>query len=162
MKRKNKQVTTMSHYTLNSHHTRQTPASEVSPRIVFTIKRILKDAQTEKGAEVVDGTTFKIIIGEDFYIGTLYYNGVPVLETVGCKIAGKRQYVWENLKEIVQAHDSDQKISDIPPKAPYIADYIFPYQHLISPDIYGWTGDFARCVAWVVMFPEAISQEDEE
>ena len=76
---------------------RSTP-DEVDKGMYFYLKRIVEDAQTEKGAEILDGTTAELTIDQyGSYAITLfgYIDGekIPFLISFGCKGANTKE-VW--------------------------------------------------------------------
>lgn len=137
--------TTINHLTLNTGHIFEITENTVDKDMLFTMKRIRHDALEENGADIVDGTIFKMIEEGDSYVGTLYYNDMPLLVTVGTKKRDLNfwRLITENYKDFVSA-----AISDIPPGSPYACDILLPAIQT-RMDVLLWTGDFTKCVAWL-------------
>lgn len=91
------------HYTVNTGHMRRSTPDEVDKGMYFYLKRIVEDAQTEKGAEILDGTTAELTIDQyGSYAITLfgYIDGekIPFLISFGCKGANTKE-VWDDVKK---------------------------------------------------------------
>lgn len=135
----------INHLTLNTGHISEITENSVNKDILFTMKRIRKDALKENGADVVDGTIFKITEEVDAYVGTLYSGNIPLLVTAGTK--NRNTNLWktiiENYKDFISVD-----IPDIPPGSPYVCDILLP-GIATRMDVLYWSGDFTKCVAWI-------------
>lgn len=137
--------TIINHLTLNTGHIFEITENSVDRDMLFTMKRIRHDALKENGSDIVDGTKFKLTEEFDAYAGTLYYNDVPLLITVGTKRRDIDfwRMITKNYKDFVSV-----PIQDIPPGSPYACDILLPGIET-RMDILYWSGDFTKCVAWL-------------
>lgn len=139
---------TINHLTLNTGHILEITENSVDKDMLFAMKRIRNDALKENGADVVDSTVFKMDEEGDAYVGTLYYNNIPLLLTAGTK--SRNMDLWkmitENYKDFISI-----AIPEVPPGAPYVCDILLPgiYTRM---DVLIWSGDFTKCVAWLELF----------
>jgi len=150
----------INHFTINTKNNRISYPSEVEKELFFILKSKFKDAESENGVNLMDDTVFKLTVEENrTYAGTLYLKSgnelVPVLITYGTKEDSDRNYVWDNIKKIRKQFSDDELI--MPPATPFIVDYILPTACL-NPIIFEWTGDFTKCLAWMILFPEVINR----
>lgn len=136
---------TISHLTLNTGHIFEITENSVDKDMLFTMKRIRHDALKENGADIVDGTIFKMSEEGDTYAGALYYNDVPLLVTAGTRSRDLAfwKMIVENYKSFVTV-----PVSDIPPGSPYTCDILLPAIHT-RMDVLIWSGDFTKCIAWL-------------
>lgn len=136
---------TINHLTLNTGHIFEITENSVDKDMLFAMKRIRNDALKENGADIVDGTIFKMDEEGDAYVGTLYSNNIPLLVTAGTR--SRNMDLWriitKNYKDFISI-----AIPDVPPGAPYACDILLPAISL-RMDILHWTGDFTKCVAWL-------------
>ena len=135
----------INHLTMNTGHMMEITKDSVNKDMLFTMRRIRKNALTDQGAEILDGTIFKLTEEGDAYIGTLFAGDIPLLSTGGSK--SKNMYLWENLVNQYKTFTGDE-ILRTPPGAPYACDILYP-MIIIKKEILTWTGDFCRCVAWI-------------
>lgn len=135
----------INHITLNTGNMTQITENSVDKDMLFTMKRIRHDALKENGADIIDGTIFKMTEEDDAYVGTLYYNNMPLLVTAGTKDRDMEFWktITENYKDFVSI-----AVPDIPPGSPYVCDILLP-GIAMRMDILHWSGDFTKCVAWV-------------
>lgn len=135
----------INHITLNTGNMTQITENSVDKDMLFTMKRIRHDALKENGADIIDGTIFKMTEEDDAYVGTLYYNNMPLLVTAGTKDRDMEFWktITENYKDFVSI-----AVPDIPPGSPYACDILLP-GIAMRMDILRWSGDFTKCVAWV-------------
>ena len=136
---------TINHITLNTGSIFEIEENSVDKDMLFTMKRIRYDALKESGANIVDGTIFKMTEAGDCYVGTLYYDNVPLLVTAGTKYQDMNfwRMITENYKDFVSV-----TIPDIPPGAPYACDILLPGIEM-RMDVLIWSGDFTKCIAWL-------------
>lgn len=147
------------HYTVNTGHMRRSTPDEVDKGMYFYLKRIVEDAQTEKGAEILDGTTAELTIDQyGSYAITLfgYIDGekIPFLISFGCKGANTKE-VWDDVKRITK--EILKKETNISPMPPFVADIILPTSSLFLHTM-SWTGDFTRCIGWYILAPEEFGE----
>lgn len=135
----------INHLTLNTGHIFEITENSVDKDMLFTMKRIRHDALKENGADIIDGTIFKMTEEDDAYVGTLYYNNMPLLVTAGTKDRDMEFWktITENYKDFVSI-----AVPDIPPGSPYACDILLP-SITMRMDILRWSGDFTKCVAWL-------------
>lgn len=145
----------INHFTVNTKHNRQIFKGEVAENLYDDLRQVTLDAQTEKGADIFDDTVFSLTVEENCYLGTLSVKTktglVPVLITAGASTEHSRIKMWEEMlslsKEVLRV---EQKETVIFPSAPIIMDLITPFagNHM---DIMEWTGDFSRCMGWILL-----------
>lgn len=142
----------INHVTLNTGNARKTTPNEVNKEIYFILKRLYNDSLNGK-VEVFDGYTMKTIKENTGTVITLYSkNNFPILTTAISK-SDKLGILWNMM------HDSSasqlKTRSDKPIELPYIADRIEP-SAVMDISAMSWTGDFSRCMGWIVLSPEKI------
>ncbi|MGG3987668.1 hypothetical protein [Bacillus smithii] len=142
----------INHITLNTGHTRKTYAEEVDKELYFILKRILKDSFQPEGAKLFDSYTLKGTSFEDGAIFTLYKDGkLPILTTAATKKRNKE--LWGTLHETATIPLYTKK--EFEPAAPYIADRV-EIGTVMDLEVTKWTGDMAKCLGWIVLFPGKI------
>jgi hypothetical protein len=148
----------INHYTLNSKHTNISKSDGVQKEMYFYLKGMIKDAQRKEGVDLMDSTNFLLTLEDDCYVGTLRVKlgneYIPILVTSGTSNQDKRFYVWKNLIEVRDNVFPSEKAFEIPPTTPFILDLIMPFH--INPEIFKWTGDFTKCLGWILMSPKSI------
>lgn len=147
------------HYTLNTGHMRLSKPEEVNKDIYFILQSIVDQAKKEV-TDLIDNTSIKIIEEENGYNCTLYAKflgtHVPVMSTAGTKSPKERKYIWEALEDTAKM-EFDDYITKVPVEVPYIVDLI----HATAPyfkDVLSWTGDFAKCLGWIMLYPEELQK----
>lgn len=135
----------INHLTLNTGNIFEITENSVDKDMLFTMKRIRNDALKENGADIIDETIFKMTEEGNSYAGTLYYNDVPLLITIGTKNRDIDfwRMITENYKNFVSI-----AVPDIPPGTPYACDILLPGIEM-RMDVLIWSGDFTKCVAWM-------------
>jgi len=150
----------ITHITLTTGHQRDSFAEEIDPKLYFKFKKMFKEPVLgENDIDFIDDTCLKLTkIDDDSYICTLFVKTneglCPVLTTAGSKTL--------NLDLWVALHDSaiTPVVTDRnrPPRPPFIADRIeIPHPQAI--EIFKWTGDFSRCLGWMMLYPEEIAKD---
>lgn len=147
----------LNHYTVNTGDMRQSFPSEVHSEMIFTLNRIIKDAEANRYADVLDNTKVEITREDGVYALTLYreHNGelLPIFMSVGCSAPDRTKDIWKSVESTYEKIYN--KKVDIIPMYPYIADIILPYAGLFLP-AFNWTGDFSRCMGWALLAPKDI------
>ena len=147
----------INHYTLNTGNMRTTMPSEISTTVYFRLKSIINQAKETEYVDVIDNTKMHLTIENDDYACTLYSGSdndslVPILLTCGCKNR-KDSYVWAATSDAYK-RVYGEKIK-IVPMAPFIADIVLPGA-FTRMDALTWTGDFSRCLGWLLLEPRAV------
>lgn len=149
----------INHITINTRHNRVSTPSDISKDLIFVMKDLVKDAQREEGVKLFDNTVFKLSMEEECYAGTLftYISGqeIPILSTSGTKSEDKRDYVWNNIEELYKKLYKDNNVKMLPASTPLILDCLLPAS-ASNPEAFKWTGDFTKCLGWVIMYPQEI------
>ena len=147
----------INNYTANTSDQRMSLPAEVDKKMVVVLKRLIRDATNHKYPEILDGITMDLTKDGGLYICTLYARigeeQVPILATAGCK--GKEQYAELNktVRDLYTAVcHAEYKITPMPPM---VVDIIFPTASLRT-DALSWTGDFCRCLGWMMLEPGRI------
>lgn len=148
----------INHYTLNTGDMRMSKSSEINKDIFFRLKAIINRARKGK-TELLGRTYIEITEDEYGYICDLYGKRgneyIPILSTAGTKYKEGRKYIWDAMERVAKAEYEDKYMSSVPVEPPYIIDLV----HISSAyfmDVLEWTGDFARCLGWMMLFPEEI------
>lgn len=147
--------TTIRHYTLNTGHMEISNPEEIDKDIYFTLQAIINHAKVET-TDLIDNTCIRIIEEDSGYVCTLYgkHGGdlIQILSTAGTKKPEGRKYIWEAMEDAARFEFGNAYITRIPGEVPYIVDLI----HISAPhfiEVLNWTGDFARCLGWMMLFP---------
>ncbi|MNW48698.1 hypothetical protein D3C74_260750 [compost metagenome] len=142
----------LNHVTLNTGHARKTYSHEVDKRIYFILKNILKDAMGSQGAKIFDNYTVKITKVGEGAVSTLFgSSGAPILTTACSK--DDDGSLWRMLHSTFNGQLATKE--DKPTSTPYIADRL-EVGSVLHMDALKWTGDFSRCFAWAILFPDRI------
>lgn len=153
-------LNTINHYTLNTGNMVESYVQDTDREIYFTMKKIINRAK-RKETELIDGTYIKIVEEPRGYICTLYgkrgRNYIPILSTAGTKSPDGRNYIWKEMEYLAHAEMGEKYISRVPVDVPYIVDYIH-MTSVLFPDVFEWTGSFARCVGWMMLYPEEVRE----
>lgn len=152
-------INKINHYTMNTQNNRVSNPEEVNKELYFKLKSIFKDAQTKNGADLLDNTNVILTIDDDCYIATLRYKKkneyIPVLVTAGTANKDSRMWLWKHMTSTMQdITGAKGNTFQMPPDAPFILDMLIPV--LVNPKIYKWTGDFTRCLGWMMLSPKSI------
>lgn len=148
-------IKVITHITMNSGHVRTTKPDEISKDLYFIFRKLFKKSLTEQ-TEVFEGYTMKST--QALPAGTLItlYGKTPAgpapIITVGIT-DNPDGVLWDALHD----NASLPVITDRnkPPAAPYIADRL-EIGSVLFPDAMEWTGDFSRCMGWIVLAPERV------
>lgn len=148
----------INHYSIMTSHNRKSYPDEVSKEVVLYFKKLIKETRTKELVDLLDGVKMELTIEENMYMATLYIYDKenPILITAGCKNEKDRKYLWELLSESEEKiYGKSNIIKSVPPLTPYIVDMVLP-KSIINMDVLGWTGDFTRCLGWIILSPESI------
>ena len=147
----------IAHVTLTTGHQRNSYVDDIDPQLYFKLRVLFQDAAKSHGMDFIDNTHVQLTkIDEDSYICTLYIKTeqglCPILTTAGSKKMDMA--LWTALHEncfspvLTDPHK--------PPTPPFIADRIdVPHPDAIG--VLSWTGDFAKCLGWMMLFPDEIA-----
>lgn len=133
---------------MTSGDLRKTYPDEINKEIFFKINKMFKDSLKKEGAELFNGYRFKSTQSPDGTLITIYNkNNLPVL-TTAVSNTDHDGVVWE----MMHTSATVPVKTDInkPMQLPYIADRI-EVGIVESMDAMEWTGDFARCMGWVIL-----------
>lgn len=150
------QVTKMehiNHITLNTGHIRKTYPHEVDKDLYFKLRQIYKKSLSPDGTELFDGFIVKTTQTEIGAITTIFKAGVPILTTACSK--NDDGSLWKSMHEYSTVPLQTKPTDKIP--LPYIADRV-EIGAVFYPGATQWTGDFARCMGWMILAPEKIRQ----
>lgn len=125
------------HYTVNTGHSTVQKPEDVSKKLYFILKDIAKELREEEGC----------------YALTLFADDdKPILTSIGCKDTTNEAELNKNIQMMALSMGIEQKVYL---KAPFVADIIHAGV-IARPDVMEWSGDFTRCMAWILLAPEKI------
>lgn len=143
----------INHITLNSGHLRKTKPNEVDKELYFILNRLYKDS-LQKEVEIFNGYTIKSIQDQFGVVITVYSkeDKLPILTTAISK-NDTLGLLWKMMHDTAALPLTTNKNKPI--SLPYIADRIEigAMYHLNATT---WTGDFSRCMGWLILAPEKI------
>lgn len=148
----------INHYTLNTGNMRVSEPSEVNMNIYFTLKSIINRARRGK-TELLDNTFIEISEDNYGYVCDLYGKRgkeyILILSTAGTKIESGRKYIWDSIEAVAKAEYGERYTVKIPVEVPYVVDLVhIPSVYFM--DVMSWTGDFTKCLGWMMLFPNEI------
>lgn len=150
-------ISSINHYTLNTGGMRTTTPDEVSAVIYFRFKNVINKAKVTEYVDVVDNIKMHLTIEQSAYACTLFAgeedNLVPIVYTCGCSNKDDISLIWPITSEMYKQVYGDQV--KIVPMFPFIADIVLPGA-VTRIDALQWTGDFCRCLGWMLLEPNAI------
>lgn len=142
----------INHITLNTGQSRKSYPNEVDRELYFILKRILNDSFQLEGAKLFDAYILKGTPLESGAIFTLYKDGkIPILTTAATK--RRDTELWESLHTTSVIPLYTKK--EFQPSAPYVADRV-EIGAMLDLEATKWTGDMAKCLGWITLFPEEI------
>lgn len=142
----------INHITLNTGHIRQTYPTEVDKSIYFILKRIYKDSFQKKGASLFGRYTMKSTKSDYGVLITVFNDdSIPIL-TTGISDTDDGT-LWDLLHTSATTPLKTSKLMHA--DTPYIADRL-EVGALISLHAMEWTGDFSKCMSWIVLSPKQI------
>lgn len=145
----------INHITLNTGHLRKTKPNEVNKELYFILKRLYKDSLKEE-VEIYEGYTMKSV-QDDLGVAITVYSkkdNLPILTTAISK-TDTLGVLWKMIHDtsgLPLVTDKNNPVS-----LPYIADRV-EFGALYHLDATRWTGDFSRCMGWIILAPEKIIQ----
>ncbi|MEB3103112.1 hypothetical protein [Ferviditalea candida] len=140
----------LNHITLNTGHIQKTYPGEVNKQLYLKLQRIYKESLNGE-AEVLDGYTAKSTSTDNGTLITLFRDDAPILTTAIS--SNDDGMIWEMIHNSA-ASPLYTKLSD-PLPIPYIADRL-EVGVVLHMDALQWTGDFSRCMGWIILAPEEI------
>ena len=141
------------HYTVNTGHSTVQKPEDVSKKLYFILKDIAKELREEESAEILDDTYARLTEEEGCYALTLFADDdKPILTSIGCKDTTNEVELNKNIQMMALSMGIEQKVYL---KAPFVADIIHAGV-IARPDVMEWSGDFTRCMAWILLAPEKI------
>lgn len=149
----------INHFTLNSGHCRKSYPSEVESGTFFNFMPKLKECIESKGiCEFIDDSYLMVTVEDnDSYTATVFtkFKGdyAPFFVTTGTSNPNKREYVVSNITQLNKICGIKHAI--LPPSAPLIIDAILP-SAILKPNFMKMTGDFSRCLAWIILDKNSI------
>lgn len=146
----------INHVTLNTMDARKTYPNEVNKDIYFILKGIVSEAKKNEYVEILDDIYLSLTIeSKDIYAATLLYKKqFPVLTSYGVKKKEDMDYVWDVATGLYKKITADN-IERIPVQNPAIIDVLYPIVN-VPFEIFSWTGDFTRCLGWILLDPDSI------
>ena len=151
---------TIRHYTLNTGNMAEHSAFDTDKELYFTMKKIINRAKKQK-TELLDNTYIEIIEEPLGYVCTLYgkrgKDYLPILSTAGTKNPDGRFYIWNSMQDAAKKEYKDLYIEQVPAEVPYIVDFL----HITAAyflNVLEWTGSFARCLGWMMLYPEEMRE----
>lgn len=151
----------INHHTLNTGNVRISTISDINPSIYFILNNYISQAKKEI-TELIDETYFQIIEDENGYVCTLYTKMnekyIPILSTLGTKYEWARKDIWTTAENLYSSAFDKNTTFTIPSNVPYIVDIILP-TCMYAPQVFQWTGDFTKCIGWMMLFPEEIKKK---
>ena len=80
---------------------------------------------------------------------------ILILSTAGTKIESGRKYIWDSIEAVAKAEYGERYTVKIPVEVPYVVDLVhIPSVYFM--DVMSWTGDFTKCLGWMMLFPNEI------
>ena len=158
MKELKPMIDKINHYTINTGDMRTTTPDEVSSNVYFRLSSIINQAANKEYVDVIDGTKIHLTVEGNVYACTLYSGSdesdlVPILFTCGCRDGEDLQYVWSSASTMYERLFGTKLKTT--PMSPFIADMILP-DAFTRLDVLTWSGDFCRCLGWILLEPKAI------
>lgn len=151
----------INHYTLNTGNMRMSEAAEINTDIYFRLKSIINRAKRGK-TELLDNTYIEISEDDYGYICDLYGKRgkeyILILSTAGTKTEPGRKYIWDSMEVIAKAEYGNKYTYRVPVEVPYIIDLVH-IPSIYFTEVLDWTGDFARCLGWMLLFPEEVRRK---
>lgn len=146
----------MNHITLNTMDVRKTYPSEIDKDIYFILKGIVSESKKNEYVEILDDIYLSLTIeSKDIYAATLLYKKqFPVLTSYGVRKKEDMDYVWDVATGLYKKITADN-IERIPVQNPAIIDVLYPIVN-VPFEIFSWTGDFTRCLGWILLDPDSI------
>lgn len=145
-------------YSILTGNLRESTADEVKPVIYFRLKSVINRARKGK-TELIDNTYIEIVEGEGIYVYTLYgkrgTDYIPILTTGGTKYEDERKFLWDTLESMATKKYGDQYTRKIPVACPYVLDIIHTSAAYFINTL-SWTGDFTKCLGWMMLFPDEV------
>lgn len=152
-KRANMHIKYINHYTANTSHNRLSYPDEVDKKLYFKLKGIISDAVNGKKPKISDCIYMTLTVDADCYVATLWLNdNTPLMTTLGADDVGGRCKIH---KLIMGDYANFIPRTIIIPDCPVIVDVILP-PSILRPNIFEWTGDFTRCLGWMLIAPDKI------
>lgn len=146
------------HITLTTGHRRDSYVDDIDAQLYFKMRAMFQDAARSDGVDFIDNTYLKLTkIDEDSYICTLHLKTkkglCPILTTAGSKVMDVE--LWAALHENCFTPVVTDR--NKPPSPPFIADKI-EVPHPDAVRVFSWTGDFSKCLGWMMLFPNDIAK----
>lgn len=159
MKELKPMIDKINHYTINTGDMRTTTPNEVSSNVYFRLSSIINQATNKEYVDVIDDTKIHLTIEGNIYACTLYSGKdesdlVPILFTCGCRDGNDLSYIWPSVSAMYQRLFGTKLKTT--PMSPFIADMILP-DAFSRLDVLTWSGDFCRCLGWLLLEPKAIT-----
>jgi hypothetical protein len=152
----------LNHFTMTTGHNRKSYISEVEaslyPAILGAVTPAIKNPEPVPFLE--DNIFLKVLKEDRFYIATIYIDTalnpkapdlLPLLTTGGAKDEESKTRLIQLMTETYAI-----PVERNYPAAPIIIDRIDVIGQSELVHIYRWTGDFARCLAWTLLYPELL------
>lgn len=144
----------INHVTLQTGHSRKTYPNEVNKELYFILHALYKDS-LKRYVDVLDNYIMKSTTEQMGTFITLFKKGNVPLSILTMCISKSDHFglAWKTLHEsaMLPVKTNPNK----PPKLPYIADRL-EIGALQCLDAMQWTGDFSRCMRWIVLDPKQI------
>lgn len=144
----------INHITLNTGHIRKTKPNEVNKELYFILKRLYRDSLKEE-VEIHKGYTMKSVQDSLGTVITVYSKEKSPILTTAISKTDTLGLLWKMM------HDTPFPLATSPNKpitVPYIADRV-EIGAIHNLDAMKWTGDFSRCMGWIILAPEKIRWE---
>lgn len=147
----------INHYTLNTGNNRRSIPDDVDRNMYFILKRLIREAENNGKADILDGAFMELTIEKSSYAITLFTeidgDKVPFLMTCGCK---DKKDAGSIIKEANNIYKNVYgNYAKAVPITPFCLDIVLPTIAEI-PRVLEWTGDFCKCMAWAILAPEMI------
>lgn len=160
LKLKGINMKSFNHYTLNSNHSRISYSKEVDPNLYFHWKKQVINGCKSQYTHLFDNVYYSIKKNNFSYELLLYVKDkelyVPVLASFGCSQMTDYKQSWDNAYAAYKVFYPDGNSPKIIPSPPFVVDVLLPMYVRYMKQLMGWTGDFTRCIGWMVLDPEAI------
>lgn len=137
------------HVTLNTRHTRRSPRSEVGAEAIAVLRPLIRDG----GGEVPGFSGFRVEVTREGN-GALYTVTREATPIVTCGLAHDAEgaaRLWTMLCDLHQRTTGQPAPARRPRSTPWLGVVLLPGLALLSPQDFGWIGDFERCFAWALL-----------
>lgn len=153
---------TLTHLTMNTGHTRESPRAEVDDDVVTALSPLVRAG----GGNVPNLPPYTVAITREpgaaaFTLSHPEYG--PLVTSILCGDDARSDYAWGHCEKLYLKIVDDlvhagvpmtESVMQLPPRpegAPWMAVILTGAALVIPTDAIGWAGDFERCLAWTIL-----------